>query len=372
LASTRATADGPAVFDGTTLGVFVTDASGAIYDANDAFLRMVGYERDDLREGRLNWRAMTPPEYEVHNVLALAALRATGIAQGEKEFVRKDGSRIPVLLSAMLGEGDAERGRGLALVMDLTERRRHEWEREERLAVAQRARDEADAAARRQDFLLASTYHDLRTPIAAIIGWISLLREEDRPELVREGLEGIGRQAVSLSDLVEDLLDAARARSDALLLSVASMDVSRMVQAAIEPLRLAAADKRLDLDVRCDPATPSILGDTRRLQQVVWNLVSNAIKFTPAGGRVEVRLHADDDRVYLVVRDSGQGIPPKVLSRLFEPFVQERPETARRGGLGLGLAIVRRIVELHGGEVGAHSDGIGRGATFTVGLPRAR
>ena len=231
--------------------------------------------------------------------------------------------------------------------------------------------DELAAANRAKDEFLAVLSHELKNPLAPILNWAQLLHEEnvDAPTRVR-ALEAIERNARLQARIVDDLLDVSRATTGKLALNIAPIALRPVIQAAIDAVRATAKAKSIGLEVEIDPRAGPMLGDAERLQQVLWNLLSNAIKFTPPGGRVEIRLARVDGTLQLEVRDNGRGIRPALLPRLFERFWQADPSTTREsGGLGLGLAVVRSLVELHGGSVSADSAGEGHGATFTVRLP---
>ena len=249
-----------------------------------------------------------------------------------------------------------------------------EAKRQQLLASEQDARRAAEDANRLKDEFLSTVSHELRTPLTAINGWALMLRAGrlDSAQSAR-ALETIVRSAKSQNQLIDDLLDVSRIIAGKLRLDVAPLKLGSVIEAAIETVRPAAEAKGVHLSARLDPAAETVSGDAERLQQVVWNLLSNAVKFAPQGGRVEVMLERADSHVEIVVADNGQGIKPEFLPYVFERFRQEDGGTNRqRGGLGLGLAIVRHIVELHGGTVRAASKGLGKGATFTVALPIAR
>jgi signal transduction histidine kinase/ActR/RegA family two-component response regulator len=237
---------------------------------------------------------------------------------------------------------------------------------------AEGARAEAEVANRAKDEFLATLSHELRTPLTAILGWTRILRREevDEPTRVR-GLEVIERNVQAQTRLIEDVLDVSRIITGKMQLNVRRIDMPAVVAAAIESVRPAADAKKIEVaSVFEGPAT--IAGDGERLQQVVWNLLSNAIKFTPGGGRIEVRLRTDGDEVELEVTDSGKGIPPEFLPYVFDRFRQaDSSSTRTHGGLGIGLALVRHLVELHGGSVAARSGGAGAGSTFAIRLPVA-
>jgi PAS domain S-box-containing protein len=239
--------------------------------------------------------------------------------------------------------------------------------------MSQQERAKAEEANRMKDEFLATVSHELRTPLNAIIGWSDLLHKGRLDEAgMMRAVETIERNARSQAQLIEDILDVSRVITGKLRLNIEPVDVASAINAAIDSVQLAADSKDIQLGVMLDPSVRYILGDANRLQQIVWNLLSNAIKFTPAGGGVEVRLEPAGANAQIVVSDTGQGISKDFLPFIFERFRQADGTTTRRhGGLGLGLAIVRHLVELHGGTIHAHSEGKGCGATFIITLPLA-
>ncbi len=222
-----------------------------------------------------------------------------------------------------------------------------------------------------KDEFLATASHELRNPLSAILGWARLLRAGDvDPKMFAKGLETIERNANAQVQLIEDILDGSRIITGNLRLEVTPLDLIQVVQTAVDTLRTAADAKQIQLVTRLDPKAARVVGDPERLQQIVWNLVSNAVKFTPQGGSVEVRLERTAAHLELSVKDSGEGIEPTFLPYVFDRFRQaDASSTRRHGGLGLGLALVRHLVEAHGGTVHAESEGIGNGARFLVHLP---
>jgi signal transduction histidine kinase/CheY-like chemotaxis protein len=243
-----------------------------------------------------------------------------------------------------------------------------EWQR--LLASEKAARQEAEEANRLKDEFLATVSHELRTPLTAMLGWVQVLRNGNLPPEKRErALETVERNARAQGQLIADLLDVSRIISGKLKLDVGPVEVGHVVEQALESVRPAADAKGLRLQTALD-STGHVMGDAHRLQQVVWNLLSNAVKFTPKGGRVQVFVERRDSAVEITVADTGPGIAPEFLPHVFEHFRRaEGPLTRRTGGLGLGLSIVKQLVEMHGGTVAAYSEGVGRGATFTVRLP---
>jgi signal transduction histidine kinase/CheY-like chemotaxis protein len=256
----------------------------------------------------------------------------------------------------------------------LSELKRSEVEREQILLREKAARAEAEAANRVKDEFLSTLSHELRTPLTSIIGWTSLMRAgQVKGEAHAQALETIERNARTQSRLIDDLLDLSRIISGKLLVETREVDLASVVSDSIEIVRPAANAKGIRLTYECEPGAKIISGDPARLQQVAWNLLSNAVKFTPEGGGVCVRLRGDGSRVRLSVEDTGRGIRPEFLPHVFDRFRQADSATTRRhGGLGLGLAIVRHLAELHGGTVHAESDGEDLGSTFSVTFPLAQ
>lgn len=246
-------------------------------------------------------------------------------------------------------------------------------ERKQLLAREQIARAEAESANRLKDEFLATVSHELRTPLTAILGWSHMLRDNRLNTAAAErAIKTIERNAKIQAQLVEDILDVSRVITGNLRLNVEQVDAATIINAAIDSVQLAADSKAIQLEVTLDPSARHIQGDAGRLQQVVWNMLSNAIKFTPSGGQVRVRLERAASYVQIKVSDTGQGISPDFLPFIFDRFRQADGSSTRRyGGLGLGLAIVRHLVELHGGTVCAESLGDGHGATFIARLPMA-
>lgn len=233
--------------------------------------------------------------------------------------------------------------------------------------------EEAARANEAKDQFLATVSHELRTPLTSILGWSQMLTSGRLDNaMAQRAIETIERNARAQAQIVEDLLDISRIVSGKLRLNVQLFSPQASVEAAVEALRPAAMAKSVALQLVIDPMAGPISGDPERLQQIVWNLLSNAIKFTPKGGRVHLALQRHHSNVHIVVTDNGAGIPVEYLPRVFDSFTQVDSSSSRKhGGLGLGLAIVRKLVELHGGNVSAHSDGSGKGASFTVSLPIA-
>ena len=253
----------------------------------------------------------------------------------------------------------------------VSELQRSEEARGQLLLRAERARAEAEAANRIKDEFLATLSHELRTPLTSLLAWSSVLVDslDDKDTLI-QGVEAIDRNARVQAQLIDDLLDVSRIVSGKLNLDVKPLDLALVTRAAINVVQPAAAAKGVSLDYHAEPELGAISADSARIQQVIWNLLSNAVKFTPQGGKITIRVAHHGAHVRVTVQDTGQGIAPEFLPRVFDRFRQADSSTTRAfGGLGLGLAIVRHLVELHGGTVSAESEGIGKGARFSATFP---
>jgi hypothetical protein len=253
---------------------------------------------------------------------------------------------------------------------DITHQRTLSDERERLLAAERSAREEAERASHLKDEFLATLSHELRTPLNAILGWTRILSESREEEDLAEGLQTIERNARAQTIIIEDLLDMSRIISGKVRLEVKQIDLASIVRAAMETTKHAGAAKGVRVEAALDLLGGPVSGDGNRLQQVFWNLLTNAIKFTPRGGEVRVAMARVDSHVEVRVADTGEGIAPEFLPHVFDRFRQADASTTRRhGGLGLGLSIVKQLVELHGGSVRVSSGGLGQGAAFIVALP---
>jgi PAS domain S-box-containing protein len=483
------------IIESNIIGIYFGDSSGCIHEANDAFLEMLGYTRADLAAGILRWDVITPPEYQSLDQQKIQQLQTAGACTPfEKEYLRKDGTRVPILLAIARIDNTDQQVYSACFVLDLTQRklaeaalresearyrylsdampqlvwisnaegecehvnqrwyefsgqtqteaqelgwrnalhpddiqafiqkwraclqtgepyeqelryRKHdgsyrwhlaralpikdeqgsivrwygtstdindrkqlETQRQQLLQLEQAARAEAEAANRTKDEFVAMVSHDLRSPLNAILGWTQLLqsRKFDQ-ESVQRALNIIERSAQSQAKLLEDLLNMSRILRGKLQLELRKVNLIAIVGAAVEAAYPEANAKNIQLVSAIDQSIPLIAGDSDRLLQVLGNLLANAVKFTPAGGQIEVKLLRHDHDAEIIVSDTGSGIKPEFLPYVFERYRQDNPK--HKGGLGLGLAIARHLVELHGGTIQATSPGEGKGATFTVKLP---
>jgi len=359
------------LFESNLTGVAFWNVDGFILDANDAFLQLAGYTRDEFATlGKINWRELTPIEYKDLDDRALLEVQTTGVSRlYEKEYLQRDGKRVPIVLGiALLNDS---KDNGVAFVLDITGRKSVEQECDRLLEREMKARKEAEIANTIKDEFLAVLSHELRTPLNSVLGWAKMLRTRNFDEkTTKHALETIERNAKLQTQLIEDLLDVSTILRGKLNLNTCPVNLVMVVEAALETVQLAAQAKLIQIQTIFDPTLGQVMGDPNRLGQIVWNLLSNAVKFTPAGGQVEIRLMEVGNQAQIQVSDTGKGISPEFLPYVFDYFRQADSTTTRTfGGLGLGLAIVRKVIEMHGGNVQAESPGEGSGTTFTVELP---
>ncbi|MFL6275766.1 MAG: MASE1 domain-containing protein [Blastocatellia bacterium] len=370
-----------ALIDTAPVGIGITlDAECKDLWGNREFARMLGSDQQqNLSKSNSTALGLSFKVFSDGNEVAAAELpmlracrEGRAVLDDELTIVRGDGTVIHELCRAIPLKDEQGKVRGcIGVFLDITERKRVEVEREQLLLREHDARDEAEAANRVKDEFLATISHELRTPLNSMMGWAQLLRQGnlDEPNVGR-GLETIERNARAQAQLIDDLLDVSRIITGKLRLNTGPVEFGEIIQAAIDMVRPGAAAKDIQLEFIASNAACIIAGDPERLQQIVGNLLSNAIKFTPKGGRVVSRLESTEGNARLTIADNGEGIPPEFLPHVFDHFRQaDNSRTRRHGGLGLGLAIVHHLTELHGGTVEAHSDGPQRGATFTVTLP---
>jgi PAS domain S-box-containing protein len=304
--------------------------------------------------------------------LQKAARTGQPVSNVELDVVFDDGQRVRVLehASPLFDEHGVSRG-SVGAFIDVTERRNYEEQRERMLAAEREARQEAERANVIKDEFLAGLSHEIRTPLNSILGWAHILRHTpSMPDDAKAGLEVIERNARLQTRLIEDLLDLSRIVSGKIRLDVQQVTLATVVEAAVESIQPGVVAKGLRLITVIDPYAGPVAGDPVRLQQVLWNLLANSVKFTPKGGQISVVLERVNSHLELSVADTGIGIAPDFLPHVFDRFRQADGSTTRSyGGLGVGLSIVKQLVELHGGTVLARSPGERLGSTFVVSLP---
>ena len=351
--------------------VIATDLDGRITFWNKYAERLYGWAAEEVI-GR-SVLEITPAVSAAEQAgEVMACLREGRSWSGEFSVRRRDGTVFPAqVIDSPIHDGEGRLVGVVGVSADITERKLAEAERAELLARAEAARAEAEAANRAKDEFLAVVSHELRTPLTSMVGYIEMMRLGmlDERSSAR-ALDVIERNTQTLSQLVADILDTSRIVSGKMRLHTTPLDLHEVIGAAVDVVRPALEAKGLTLHASLDPNEGLMTGDAARLQQVVTNLLSNAVKFTPTGGEVRVGLRRVGLEVEITVSDTGQGITPEFLPHVFERFRQAEGVGQRgHGGLGLGLAIVRHLAELHGGAVTAESPGEGRGATFRVLLP---
>lgn len=360
-----------AIVEGSDDAIVSKTLEGIITSWNRGAERMFGYTAEEAVGQSIT--LIIPADRRGEETEVLRHLRrGEAIDHFETVRLRKDGQQIDISLSVSPVKNDLGQIVGASkIARDISDRKQLERERAHFLAREQHARAEAEAASRGKDDFLATLSHELRTPLNSILGWTRMLRvgNLDQPTSAR-AITVIEQSTHNLSHLVTDLLDVSRIVTGKMTLNLVSVDLVHVVGNAIDSLRPVADARRITVQPVLDHTVSPLLGDPDRLQQVLWNLLSNAVKFTPKGGRVELRLEALADGASITVADTGKGIAPDFLPHVFERFRQaDSGSTRAQAGLGLGLAIVRHVVELHGGTVRAESAGVGHGATFIVHLP---
>lgn len=343
------------------IGIMVAGIEGRIIDANNEFLRIVGYTREEMAAGQMRWDMLTPPDHHEADLAALAQIDKQGYCEPfEKEFFHKSGMRVPILIGA--ARLDDTTNECICFVIDITRQKHTEQE-------LKAAKQQADAANQAKSQFLANMSHEVRTPMNAIIGMTELVLHSPLQPKQAEYLRMVLQSGEALLQVINDVLDFSKVESGKLELERAPMSVRECIGDALKTLALRAHDKDLELALDVAPDTPDwVLGDCGRLRQVIVNLVGNAIKFTSKGEivvTVEARKQYHGDiELQFCVRDTGIGIPREKLAKIFEPFEQADSSTTRQyGGTGLGLAIVQRIVELMGGQVWVESE-LGQGSRF--------
>ncbi|HVU03560.1 MAG TPA: ATP-binding protein [Polyangiaceae bacterium] len=369
-----------AILEGIPDGVTVQDRDGRLLFANSAAARACG--ADTVEE-----LLRTPPvaitdrfevDDEFGHPIPVTDLPGRRVLAGERNasaLIRvraRDGHEVTWKRVRASGVGGTPGSPDLAVNVwhDVTAERVREEHQRQLAHAADLAARRAEHANRSKDEFLATVSHELRTPLNAIVGWASLLAKRNVDPFVAKGVDVISRNARAQGKLIEDVLDLSRVASGKMRLELRSVDLVQIARDSVEVVRPSAEAKRVSLHLDAPEDFPKVVADPERLQQVLWNLLSNAVKFSVAGGRIDIRITQNGSACVVTVQDDGLGIAPDFLPQVFEHFKQADGSTTRRfGGLGLGLGIVRHIVELHGGTVQAESPGRGMGATFTFSLP---
>jgi PAS domain S-box-containing protein len=353
-----------AIIDSSDDAIISKDLNSIVTSWNPGAQQIFGYTSDEM-VGQPIWRLFPPDRWDEEPRILDQIKQGKRVEHFETKRIRKDGKLIDISVSispVRNSRGDIIGASKIA--RDITEQK----EVQARLIAAHQELQRADQL--KSEFL-ATLSHELRTPLNAILGWLQVLRETGNdPNELNEGLAVIERNARAQAQMIEDLLDVSRIASGKVLLDIQQANLPAIVEAALQTLSPAAQAKSIRLTAAFSSVEGSVMGDRNRLQQVFWNLLSNAIKFTPKGGRVHVTIERRHSHVEVAVTDNGNGIKAEFLPHVFERFRQADGTTARRhGGLGLGLSIVKQLIEMHGGEVRAQSAGEGQGSTFTISLP---
>jgi PAS domain S-box-containing protein len=363
-----------AIVESSDDAIVSKDLNGTITSWNKGAEKLFGYTAAEVI-GRPITILIPPDRMDEEPQILERIRRGERVDHYETVRHRKDSKEIDISLTVSPVRDKAGRIIGASkIARDITERKRAEEALRTAYEQESAARAEAEAANHSKDEFLAMVSHELRSPLGAILGYNRILRERlpDEAQL-KQPCDVIERNARTQLQLIEDLLDTARIVNGKLRLETRPLDINPVLADAVDMMRPTAEAKGVRLQIGdCGLQSAIVMGDAARLQQIVWNLLSNAIKFTPAGGQVELRAEHADGHIRINVSDTGKGIQPEFLPRIFERFRQIDPSSPRRhGGLGLGLALVKHLAELHGGKVEAVSEGVGRGATFTVTLPLA-
>lgn len=358
------------LFEGVPIGLYRLNRKGQIVEANGTFLQILGYQNlQTLLETELSQYQVEAQKYSSWQ----HQLNELGVVQNFEMPMHQSNGRVIWVRHHVRALQD-QKGQVIyyeGAIEDISDRKQIEAERAELLKKEQKARAEAEKANRLKDEFLATLSHELRTPLNAIVGWSALLRKQKlTPEKTVRAVEIIERNAQFQAQLIEDLLDVSRIIRGKLQLNTHIVNLQQIILSALDTVKPAAEAKHIQLQSSLEPSNNLLRGDSDRLQQIIWNLLSNAIKFTSMGGSVTVSLQWWNGFAQIQVQDNGKGIPAEVVPYVFERFRQaESSSTRSEGGLGLGLAIVRNLVELHGGTVWCESPGLGKGSTFIVQLP---
>jgi PAS domain S-box-containing protein len=358
------------LFEAARDGILILNvATRKIMDVNPFMVKLLGYSHGEFI-GKELWEIGLLKDAKASREAFRELKRKGYIRYEDLPLETKGGKRREVEFVCNVYNED---GRPVVQcnIRDITERKQGEEELKQLMIREQAARAEAEAANHLKDEFLATVSHELRTPLTAILGWCTMLRSETLDEATSaRALKIVDRNATALAQLIEDLLDLSRILNGKFHLEVGPTGLPEIINATIESLRLAADAKNIHIEAHLDPDVGLVSGDPNRLQQIVSNLLSNAVKFTPDGGRVKIKLGRVNSHARIVVTDTGAGISADFLPHVFERFRQaDSASTRHYSGLGLGLAIVRKIVEMHGGTIHAESRGEGQGAAFTVKIP---
>ncbi|HZI48355.1 MAG TPA: PAS domain S-box protein, partial [Pyrinomonadaceae bacterium] len=362
-----------AIVETTDDAVISKDLNGIITSWNPAAQKLYGYTAEEAIGQPVT--IMIPPERPDEEPEILARLRrGERIDHYETIRIAKDGRRLHVSLTVSPIQDATGKIVGASkIARDITQQKKAQNEIARLLTAERAARQEAEVASRTKDEFLATLSHELRTPLTAMLGWLTILRSHKLDQkTTQHAIETIERNAKAQAQLIEDLVDVSRIVGGKLNLEVGPTELYPVIDAAVEVVRPAADAKHISIKLNYDPTVGPVSGDSVRLQQIVWNLLSNAVKFTPSGGSVFIDYRRQGAFAEVVVRDTGIGIAPDFLPHVFERFRQaESAATRSHRGMGLGLAIVRHLVELHGGTVSVESAGENQGSIFTIHLPLA-
>jgi PAS domain S-box-containing protein len=352
-----------AIVDSSDDAIISKNLDGVVTSWNRGAERIFGYEAHEMiGESILR---LIPPDRQEEEPSILRKLRAgERIDHYETVRLRKDGSQVDVSLTiSPVRRPDGEIVGASKIARDITQQKlamRKLSEANENLARADRMKVE----------FISTLSHELRTPLTSIVGWIQMLKDDPNPDDLGQGLEVIERNVRVQSQLINDLLDMSRIETGKMTLDLQRLDLPAAVSAAMDAVRPTAEAKDVRLTSAFGSVNGIVMGDRNRIQQIVWNLLTNAVKFTPRAGRIHVTVERVNSHVEVSVTDTGAGIAPEFLHRIFERFTQADSTTTRKyGGLGIGLSIAKHLVELHGGTIAAKSRGIGQGATFCIQLP---
>lgn len=363
-----------ATFDQAAIGIALANLDGSLTQVNDKFAAILGYTSEELIGESIIKLTHPHDVEETKRHMDSLILDETPSYQSEKRYLRKTGEFVwSNTTVTLLRDQNNVRSRFIGVIEDISERKAVEEERASLLDRERTARLEAERLGHMKDEFLATLSHELRTPLSAILGWADVISAKaDDAQCVKEGIAVIERNTRLQMQLVSDLLDMSSIISGKTRLNVQRIELRSIIEAALASVKPAVDAKGLRVLSVLEPVRDTVYGDPGRVQQIVWNLLSNAVKFTPKGGKIQIYLRRVNSHVEIEIQDTGIGIDPEFLPHLFERFRQQDSSPSRRhGGLGIGLALVKQLTELHGGRVGATSGGANMGANFTIELPLA-